>query len=97
VIVVKEEAMTSDAVKTLREFTESDDGGWVAERSQDPDLHDAIREVLAELEDCERDHPPEPWASELKAENGRLRAKIIHLKAVILDAKAALRGGDDAE
>ena len=41
-----------------------------------PAEEETIRNVLAELADCERDHPPEPWASELKAENERLSAKI---------------------
>lgn len=43
----------------------------------------AIREVLAELADCERDHPPEPWASELKAENERHEENVRYLRKLV--------------
>jgi len=63
---------------------------------------EAVREVLAMVEDCERDHPPEPWASELKADNERLRAALTKIAEAVLTVPAAreeaikaLRGESD--
>ncbi|MGD9388693.1 MAG: hypothetical protein PVI87_10770 [Gammaproteobacteria bacterium] len=42
-------------------------------------LEEENERLRAMVDDCERDHPPEPWASELKAENERLRAKVREL------------------
>jgi hypothetical protein len=58
----------SDAVETLKR--------WITNYRCPDEVADAIREVLAMVEDCERDHPPEPWASELEAKNERLRAQL---------------------
>ena len=57
-----------EAVKTLEE--------WLAEQGRHPPMrspYEAISVLLAEIEDCRRDHPLEPWASELKAEVERLK------------------------
>jgi hypothetical protein len=60
--------MTTEAVETLKDVLEGNSDLYTREL-------DAIREVLAVVEDCERDHPPEPWASELEAEVETLRAE----------------------
>jgi hypothetical protein len=58
--------------------------------AQEPDrwIASAIRAVLEELADCERDHPPEPWASKIKAENERLREDKA-LKIELIEAMGA--------
>jgi hypothetical protein len=84
----------SDALETLKRHIEQT-GCVLAEDTPH------VVEVLAMVDDCERDHPPEPWASEAKAENERLRDALkesARVKRIMSDRfEAALAIAKEAE
>lgn len=42
----------------------------------------ALRAAEAKIADCEAEHPPEPWAAELEAENKRLRKALQEIAGI---------------